>query len=257
MPMSSLPRIFSAAAVALCPATASAHDFFLQPTQFVSRTVGAIELQATISSTFPRAENVVPADRIGQLYARGAGATRLSISGPGPTGLGMRLSASRAGTVVAAVSALPRDVDYGEDRIGIILEEYNVGPEAVAAIEQLPRPRTLQVSSRRFAKTIVCAVRCSNRSAAATPFGVELEFVGVGSDADHFQLLSGGRPLGNHPVDLVTSDGARRHVRTDVRGQVQLPADARGPTMLFAAVMHLPSGGQRFVLNLSSLTLSR
>lgn len=257
MSRSLLLRVAMAAGIALGPAAVSGHDFFLMPVELTSRTAGQLELQATVSSRFPQPENVVPADRIGQLYARGAGDPRLRISGPGSNALGLTLSTPRAGTVVAGVSALPRDVDYPEDRIGIILEEYNVGPEAVAAVERLTRPRTLQVSSRRFAKTIVCAVRCSDRAAAATPVGIELEFVGEGPNADHFRLLSGGRPLGNHPVDLVTSDGARRHLRTDAQGQVHLPADARGPLMLFAAVMHLPIDGQRFVLNLSSLTFSR
>ena len=78
--------------------------------------------------------------------------------------IGQPFLTSKTGTcVLGDQTCLPRDVDYGEDRIGIILEEYNVGPEAVAAIEQLLCPRRLQVSSRRFAKTIVCAVRCSNR----------------------------------------------------------------------------------------------
>ena len=245
------------AVLASLPALAAAHDFFLLPAQFTSRATGEIDVQATIGSSFPQPEIVVTPDRISQLYAIGAGNPRLRIAGAGAAALNLKVAANRPGLIVAGVSAQPRDVDYGEDRIGIILQEYNVGSAAIAAVERLPRPRTLQVSSRRFAKTIVCAVRCSNRSAAARPMGAELEFVGVGAGADRYLLLSAARALGNHPVDLVTSDGRRRHLRTDARGRVHLPNDARGSLMLFAAVMHQPNAGQRFVLNLSSLTFSR
>jgi len=234
---------------------ASAHDFFLMPTQFISAT-GQSRIAATVSSEFPKTNAVVPADRVEQLYASGPGSPKLTVEGVTADALNLRLAAPRNGLIVAAMRTKPRDVDYAEDRIGTILEEYNVGPEAVAAIGKLAKPRTLQVSSRRFAKTIVCAVKCSGRSVANRPFGVALEFVGVGASADHFRLLSSGRPLPDHPVDLVTQDGERNHIRTDARGEVHLPRATRGTVMLFAAVMHLPTAGQRFTLDLSSLTLA-
>ena len=242
---------------AVAGATAAlGHDFFLLPERFTAQT-REVAVSATVSAAFPRLENVVPADRVGRLHASGAGNPRLTVAGAGSNALNLTLSASQDGLAVTGVSALPRDVDYPEDRIGIILEEYRIGPVAAAAVERLSRPRTLQVSSRRFAKTIVCVVRCPDRSAAARPFGVDLEFVGVGQSTDHFLLLSEGRPLANHPVDLATSDGRRRHIATDANGQVHLPEDATGPLMLFAAVMEPPAQGQRFTLNLSSLTLER
>lgn len=252
-----LIRLGLAAAVAGAATAASAHDFFILPSRFTSPRTGDIALQATVSAGFPRLETVVPADRIAGLRAQGPGNPRLRVTSPGTNALNLLLSAPRQGVVVAGGAALPRDVDYAEDRIGIILEEYRITPSAVAAVERLQRPRTLRVSSRRFAKTIVCAVRCTNRSAAARPVGFALEFVGVGSRADHFRLLSKGRPLANHPVDLVTSTGQRRHLSTDRGGQVHLPADARGSLMLFAALMSPPASGERFVLDLSSLTFSR
>ena len=253
----SIFRAILAAAAAASAAAASAHDFFLLPEHFTAVRTGEVRVSATVSASFPRLENVVPAERIAAIHAEGAGSPRLRVIGPAATALNLSLSAPDAGLVVAGVSALPRDVDYAEDRIAIILEEYRIGPAAVAAVERLARPRTLQVSSRRFAKTIVCAVSCADRSAAARPFGVDLEFVSVGRASDHYLLLSRGRPLPNHAVDLATSDGRRRHLSTDASGQVHLPADASGPLMLFAAVMEPPAQGQRFTLNLSSLTLER
>ncbi len=233
----------------------SAHDFFLMPTQFISAT-GQSRIAATVSAEFPKANVVIPADRIDQLYASGAGSPKLTLEGAAPDALNLRLSAPQNGLVVAAMRWKPLDVDYAEDRIGTVLEEYNIGPEAVAAVEKLARPRTLQVSSRRFAKTFVCAVKCSGRAAASRPFGVALEFVGIGASAGHFRLLSGGRPLPDHPVDLVTQDGKRSHIRTDVRGEVHLPRATRGTVMLFAAVMRVPTADRRFTLDLSSLTLA-
>jgi len=47
---------------------ASAHDFFLMPTQFISAT-GQSRIAATVSAEFPKANVVIPADRIDQLYA--------------------------------------------------------------------------------------------------------------------------------------------------------------------------------------------
>ena len=130
-------------------------------------------------------------------------------------------------------------------------------PEAAAAVEALPRPRTWQVLSRRFAKTFVCVENCFDRSAAERSFGAHLEFVGRRSGNDHFQLLAHGTPLPNYPVDLVDSSGKRRHLTSDARGEVHVPADATGMLMLFAAKLEPPAGAGRFSLDLTSLTFNR
>lgn len=241
-------------AMAVGAAAAQAHDFFLLPDHFTAAAPGRITLKASVSGSFPTLENVVPADRVGRLHAHGAGRAALAIAGPGANALNLTLHAPARGLIIAGVSALPRDVEYGEDRIGVILEEYSIDPSTVA---RLSSPRVLRVSSRRFAKTIVCVTRCSDRSAARRPMGVDLEFVGAGRGADHFVLLAHGRPLARHSVALATSDGRRRHLRTDAAGAVHLPSDARGSVMLFAALMEPPASGERFTLNLSSLTLAR
>lgn len=242
---------------ALSAATASAHDFFLLPDRFTA-PIGETRLRASVSASFPRLENVVPADRVGRLHAAGVGNPSIRIAGPAPNALDLSLSAPRGGLVIAGVSALPRDVDYPHDRIGVILEEYRIDASIVAPLARLPEPRTLRVSSRRFAKTMVCVVRCRDRSAADRPLGADLEFVGVGRRTDRFVLLRRGQPLPDHPADVVTADGRRSHLRTDANGRLHLPAAARGTLMLFAASMEPPAGaGERFILNLSSLTLSR
>lgn len=236
---------------------ALAHDFFLMPQNFRMSGPGEIDVQATVSSDFPRAANVVTADRVAATEAQGPGQPSFRVADALPKALNLKLTASREGLIAAAVRTVPRDVEYTEDRIGIILEEYNVGPAAKAAVERLSAPRTLRVSSRRFAKTLVCAVRCSDWSPASKPFGVDLEFVPADDDGGRYELLAKGVALPNHPVDLVAADGKRTHLRSDAKGQISLPVGARGATMLFAAVMTVPQANERFTLDLTSLTLQR
>lgn len=252
--MEKLFKLFAFGALALGTSVAHAHDFFLLPERFVASAESGQTIRATVGSSFPAADTAVPADRVEQLFARGSGSPRLQVGSAGSSALDLQLLDARPGAVVAAVAVKPREVDYGEDRIPLILEEYRVSPEALAAVEALPRPRTLQVVSRRFAKTLLCIRSCSGWSQAEQPLGVPLEFVAGDSGRRHFRLLHEGRALGNYPVDLVTSDGNRHHLSTDARGDVHVPEDARGSMMLFAAVMEPPAQGERFTLSLSTLT---
>lgn len=255
-----MQRFGQAALLAVCAllaSAASAHDFFLLPDAFTTNAAGPVTIQATVGSSFPTPEIRVPADRTEQLSAFGPGSPRVRIIGAGDKALNVALTGAGAGLVAVGVASRPRDVDYGEDRIPLILEEYRVSPSAAAAVEALPRPRTWQVSSRRFAKTFLCVRSCGDRAAAARPFGAHLEFVGVGRADHHFRLLAHGRPLARYPVDLVGADGQRRHLATDARGDLHVPAAMRGTMMLFAARLEPPAGQERFTLDLTSLTLSR
>ena len=244
----------SALAVA---SAAAAHDFFLLPEQFTTARAGTVQLQATVGSSFPVPENVVPADRVERLFAAGPGKPMMRATGVGEKALNLEIIGAQPGLLVAGGSSKPRDVEYEEDRIPLILEEYRVLPEAAAAVEALPKPRTWKVVSRRFAKTFLCVQSCRDRSAAERSFEAHLEFIGRRSGNDHFQLLAHGKPLANYPVDIVDSNGKRRHLSTGARGEVHLPAKARGTMMLFAAKLEPPVGAGRFTLDLTSLTFSR
>lgn len=249
--------VLTAIAAALTASAAAAHDFFLLPGKFTTQTVGTVSIQATVGSSFPTPEIVVPADRSEKLLVFGPGSPRIRIVGAGEKSLNIEVSGARPGLLVAAASSKPRDVDYSEDRITLILDEYRVLPEAAAAVEKLARPRTWQVVSRRYAKTFICVDDCKDRSAAEQATGLPLEFVGGLTSGDHFRLLANGVALANYPLDLVGQDGKRRHLTTDARGEVHLPADARGMMMLFAAKLKPPAGEGRFTLDLTSLTFSR
>lgn len=247
----------TAIAVTFAASAAAAHDFFLLPGQFTTSAASSVRIQATVGSSFPTPEIVVPADRAEKLLAHGPGKPRLRIVGAGEKALNLEVTGAKPGLLVAVATSKPRDVDYAEDRIPLILGEYRVSPEAAAVVEALPRPRTWRVVSRRFAKTFVCVVNCRDRRAAQKPTGTHLEFVGSRASSANFRLLAHGRALPNYPIDLVDQAGKRRHLTTDSRGEVRLPADARGMMMLFAAKLEPPAPAGRFTLDLTSLTLSR
>ena len=246
-----------AAVAAISASAASAHDFFLLPTQFVAPGKEPVTIQATVGSSFPTPEIVVPADRTDRLLAAGPGSPHIHVAGAGEKALNLQVSGAKPGLLVAVASSKPRDVDYAEDRIPLILGEYRVSPEAAAAVEALPRPRSWKVVSRRFAKTLVCVENCTDRSAADKSFGGHLEFIGSRTMAEHFSLLADGKPLANYPIDLVDRAGKRQHLMTDAGGAIHLGPEVRGTLMLFAARLEPPSGSERFTLDLTSLTFSR
>lgn len=252
---------FVASAIAgvsmMLPSGAAAHDFFLLPEQFVASGKGGVMLSATVGSSFPAAENAVPADRIERFVAAGRGKPQVHVMSAGPKALNLHVAGASAGLLVVGGSAKPRDVDYAEDRIPLILGEYRVRPQAAAAVEALPKPRTWKVLSRRFAKTFVCVGTCSSRSVADRSFNAHLEFIGDRASSDRFRLLADGKPLANYPIELVGAGGKRQHLSTDIRGDVRLPANARGTMMLFAAKLEPPADAQRFTLDLTSLTFKR
>ena len=236
---------------------AYAHDFFLLPDQFQPSRAAPVRIAATVGSSFPTPEAVVAADRVERLHVHGVGKPKVRVVGPAAKSLTLEVTGARPGLLVTGVSTMARDVDYAEDRIPLILGEYRVSPESAAAVERLQRPRNWLVSSRRFAKSIVCVQKCTNRSAAERAFGSDLEFIGQGATGDHFRLLRKGSPLPNYPIDLVGSDGKRQHLTTDARGDIHLSGTARGTMMLFAAALVSPAGNERFILDLTSLTFNR
>jgi hypothetical protein len=238
------------ATLALLPTRAFAHDFFLLPASFNAGL--SLELEATVGAAFPAAEIVVPEDRIAE--ARSSGGSQLRISGAGEHSLRLALTSNEPGAHVVAVRLHPRDVEYSEDRIPLILEEYEVAEAARAAVAALPAPRLLRASSQRFAKTIVCLETCAGRAHTAQAFGYPLEFVVDPTAPRRFVLLHEGEPLANYAVALARSSG-RVHLATDEAGGVSLGDDIAGPVMLFAAHMSAPvSPQQRFQMLLTSLT---
>lgn len=254
--MKKLHALF-AGAIAAIASPVAAHDFFLLPDSFHAPEPGGLVVRATVGSHFPTPEIVVTADRAERTWAVGGGDPQLHVTGTDATSLLLHVAGAGPGKLLVAVNSKPREVEYGEDRIPLILDEYRVAPAAAAAVEALPRPRTWQVVSRRFAKTLACVQSCTGGADTNKPLDGTLEFVTHGARAEHLQLVAGGRPLANYPVDLVGPDGKRQHLSSDAQGLVPVPAAAKGPMMLFAAVLTPPQGAGRFTLDLTSLTFAR
>lgn len=242
---------FAVLAAATWPSAAKAHDFFLLPEQFHGG--GNFEVHSTVGAAFPAPETVVGQERIAEL--RASDGASIAVAGPGDQSLRLTLTAARPGAHVAGVRILPRDVEYEGERIGLIMEEYEVSAEAREAVAALAAPRVLRATSERFAKTIVCSETCAG-SAAVEAFGYPLEFVADASGANQFRLLLNGRPLANYPVAIATT-GARTSATTDAEGRLTANLDGEGPFMLFAAHMAPPAeAGGRFPMLLTSLTVS-
>lgn len=233
------------------PSAAMAHDFFLLPTQFHGH--GSFEVHATVGAAFPAPETVVAPERIAEL--RASEGASIAVAGPSDQTLRLTLTAAQPGAHVAGVRTLPREVEYEGERVGLIMEEYEVSAEAQQAVAALPAPRVLRATSERFAKTIVCSETCAG-AAATQAFGYPLEFVADTSGANQFRLLLNGRPLANYPVAIATT-GARASATTDAEGRLTANLAGAGPFMLFAAHMAPPAeAGGRFSMLLTSLTVS-
>ncbi len=256
-PMNKMLLILAGCSGAVCASPALAHDFFLLPESFHMVKPGGMLVRATVGSNFPVPEVVVPADRAQRTWAMGSGRPQLHITGTDAKSLLLHVAGAKPGKLIVAFKSKPRDVEYAEDRIPLILGEYRVAPEAAAAVGRLAKPRTWQVISRRFAKTLACVSSCNGGANTDQPLDGTLEFVTQGAAGKHFQLLAGGRPRATYPVDLVGSDGKRQHLTTDAQGLVHVPAGAKGTMMLFAAFLTPPAGSGRFTLDLTSLTFAR
>jgi len=236
---------------------ASAHDFFLKPAAFSVAPGAVLSVDATVSGAFPGLLNPVSMERVRELRVSGGGKrASLEAAGVGAKSLKLRFHGHEPGWAVLSIRTVTREVEYPEDRIGGIMEEYEVGPEAVRAVAALQAPRVLKVDSSRFAKSMVCVGRCEAPGEAARPVGHDLEFVAVAGAPNAFRLLSEGRPLADYPVAAVGLDGERRRLRTTGGGVIALPSGTKGPVMLFASVMTPPAAaGARFALKLASLTV--
>ncbi len=255
----SMRAALALALTALLAGAAQAHDFFLIPQSYLSQQ-STIEVDATISAAFPALEIAVTPDRIAAIHALSPSpAARAEIIGSTEKTLRLRLSDAGRGVSVLVLRTVARDVDYAEDRIDPIMAEYEVAPDVLAAVNALPRPRTLRVRSTRVAKTHVCVGDCNDRTAAVRVIGGNLEFVAATARDDvSYRLLLDGNPMPHYPVAVVHSDGTRRPEKTDEAGQVALITNDRGVLMLFAAYMQAPpEASGRFDMKLTSLTLER
>lgn len=238
--------------------SAVAHDFFLAPEGFVGTSERPLVVHATSSSDFPALNVGSPRTRLEEVRAV-IGGQPASVEVQEQTqSLRLAVASDTPGMGMVTVQTIWGEADWRPDQADTYLEEHPFKAEEVAAVHRLlPKGSTLQVRSRRLAKTLVCVRVCAPPTTAAAGLEVELlpAFDATGASPERFQLVRNGRPLAGHPVTVKPARGEQQKVITDSEGWVRVPAGLSGPVMLVAATLDPPKEpGGRFTANNASVT---
>ena len=238
--------------------SAAAHDFFLVPEAFVGTSGQPLIVHATSSSDFPALNVGSPRTRLAEVRAVVGGRPAAVDVKESAKSLRLAISSRASGMGMVTVQTIWGESSWKPDMVDTYLEEHPFKAEEVATVRRLlPKGSTLQIRSRRLAKTLVCVRVCTSPVRAAAGLEVELvpEFAAAGGSPVRVQLLRNGRPLAAHPVTVRPAQGERQSLLTDSNGWVRLPAALSGPVMLVAATLDAPTEpGGRFTTNNASLT---
>lgn len=242
-----------------CAGNAAAHDFFLVPEGFVGTSGKPLIVHATSSSDFPALNVASPPTRVAEVRAVvGGRPAAVEVLEKGAKSLLLAVSSDTPGMGLVTLQTIWGESSWKPDMVDTYLEEHPFKAEDVAAVRRLlPQGATLQIRSRRLAKTLVCVRVCTPPTTAAA--GLEVEFVpetdAAGTSPARVQLQRNGRSLAAHPVTVRTAHGKGQNLLTDKEGWVRLPAALSGPVMLVAATLDPPTEpGGRFTTNNASLT---
>jgi hypothetical protein len=247
-----------ASGLAWAPVGAWAHDTWFQ----VRATASPPALWLGTGDRFPVLESRIEVEHLkrhgcashAELAARGAAAGRplVPVNGPAgrqPAALTLRLPGAAATEPVSCwASLVPFDIELEPAKVEPYLKEI-AAPQALrdvwAAEQAAGRPWR-----ERFAKH----ARVDIGGTAAVPVGLLLEAVPLGpatprvGEEARFQLLYAGRPLADHPVELVSElskVGLWR--RTDAQGQIALALPLAGHWLLRSTLLRPPAqAGERW-----------
>jgi hypothetical protein len=237
---------------------AAAHDFFLVPEAFVAKSEQPLIVHATSSSDFPALNVGSPRTRLESVRALVGGRPATVAVEQAAKSLRLAVSSESSGMGMVTVQTIWGESNWRPDQVDTYLDEHPFKAEDVAAVHRLlPKGSTLQIRSRRLAKTLLCVRVCTPPTTAAAGLEVELvpAFDGAGASPARFQLVRSGRPLAGYPVTIRPARGERLNVLTDKEGWVRVPAGVSGPVMLVAATLDPPTEpGGRFVTNNASVT---
>lgn len=243
----------------LSAGSAAAHDFFLVPEGFVGTSGRPLIVHATSSSDFPALNIGSPRTRLEEVRAVvGGRPAAVEVQEQAAKSLRLAVSSETSGMGMVTVQTIWGESNWRPDQVDTYLEEHPFKAEEVAAVRRLlPKGATLQVRSRRLAKTLVCVGGCTPTTAA--PAGLEVELVpafdAASASPARFQLVRKGLPLADHPVTVRPARGERQNVLTDAEGWVRIPPAMSGPVMLVAATLDPPAEpGGRFTTNNASVT---
>lgn len=239
--------------------SAAAHDFFLVPEGSVGTSQRPLVVHATSGSDFPALNIGSPRTRIAEVRAVVGGRPATVEVQEQSKSLRLAVSSKTSGMGMVTLQTIWGESSWKPDMVDTYLDEHPFKASEVATVRRLlPKGATLQIRSRRLAKTIVCVRVCTPPTRAAAGLEVELvpEFKAAGALPTRVQLLRNGRPLAAHPVTLRAAHAKGQNVLTDSKGWVRLPAAMSGPIMLVAATLDPPTEpGGRFTANNASLTL--
>ncbi len=238
--------------------SAAAHDFFLVPEGFAGTNGPPLIIHATSSSDFPALNVGSPRTRVAEVRAT-VGDRPATVEVQEQTkSLRLAVSSDASGMGVVTLQTIWGESNWKPDMVDTYLEEHPFKADEVAAVRRLlKKGSTLQVRSRRLAKTIVCVRVCTPPTKVVAGLEVELvpEFDATGTTPVRVQLLRNGRALAAHPVALRAAHGERMDFLTDDSGWVRLPPAVSGPVMLVAVTIDPPTKpGARFTTNNATLT---
>lgn len=255
-------RILSTGAMGaglLFAGSAAAHDFFLMPEEFVGTNGSPLIIHATSSSDFPALNVGSPSTRVAGVQAIVADRPAAVEVQEETKSLRLAVTSDTSGMGVVTLQTIWGETDWGPNLMDTYLEEHPFKADDVSTVRRLVKEgSTLQVRSRRLAKTIVCIRVCIPATSVAA--GLEVEFVpefdATGVTPARVQLLRDGRPLAKHPVVLRAAHDERMNLVSDDSGWVSLPPAVSGPIMLVAVTIDPPTEpGARFTTNNATLTL--
>ena len=239
--------------------SAAAHDFFLVPEASLGTSGRPLIVHATSSSDFPALNVGSPRTRVAEVRAVvGGRPAAVEVQEQTAKSLRLAVKSNTSGAGMVTLQTIWGESSWRPDMVDTYLHEHPFKAAEVATVRRLlPKGATLQIRSRRLAKTLICFRVCTPPTKAAAGLEVELvpEFGGAGASPTRVQLLRNGRPLAAHPVTMRPAHGQRQNVLTDKRGWVRLPAAMTGPVMLVAATLDPPTEpGGRFTTTNASLT---
>ena len=239
--------------------SAAAHDFFLVPEGFVGASGRPLIVHATSGSDFPALNIGSPRTRVAEVRAMiGGRPAAVAIQEQTAKSLRLAVSSGASGMGVVTLQTIWGESSWRPDMVDTYLEEHPFKADEVATVRRLlPKGATLQIRSRRLAKTLVCVRVCTPPTKAAAGLEVELvpAFDAGRTSPTRVQLLRNGRSLAAYPVTVRFGHGKRQSLLTDKKGWVRLPAAMSGPVMLVAATLDPPTEpGGRFTTNNASLT---
>lgn len=235
--------IFAALAVALIGTSASAHQTFLLPDQFVSKEGEPLNVALTSALSFPNLEHGPKQDRIAFAYAAIEGSRTEELRYvEKDTLLEISFTPVRSGFAVVGASSKPRAGDIAAEEVDAYLEEIEADEAARRAFADLPGTPQLSRSYSKHAKTFVCVESCpASRTPLFASIGQKLEFVASDAGARFYRLLLDGEPLGSHTVTVVSFAGAAMKAKTDEQGVVAIDGSMKGVIMLSAVRLALPA----------------